>query len=90
MASHDATHAELSRTVEDLSQWLSAVEVGLAAILDNSLEDTIEEEQEHLDTDYDYVDMDAESLDASDPMAALSTGFLSNRSIQPTAALAGS
>ncbi|KAI0342064.1 Pkinase-domain-containing protein [Trametopsis cervina] len=45
--SHDATHSELARTVEDLAQWLSVVEVGLSAILDTAAEHTtIEEEQE--------------------------------------------
>jgi hypothetical protein len=46
MHSHEGTHAELARTVDDLTQWLSVVEVGLSEMLDNSGEDTIEEEQE--------------------------------------------
>jgi hypothetical protein len=50
MLSHEGTHAELARTVEDLTQWLSVVEVGLSGMLDTASEDTIAEEQE----DYAY------------------------------------
>ncbi|KAL6305032.1 hypothetical protein BKA93DRAFT_825363 [Sparassis latifolia] len=46
MHSHDATHMQLARTVEDLSQWLSLVEIGLTQMLDKADRDTIEEEQE--------------------------------------------
>ncbi|KAF7973865.1 hypothetical protein HWV62_14076 [Athelia sp. TMB] len=46
MISHENTHSELAKTVEDLSQWLSLVEVGLSAMLDFPAEDTIAEEQE--------------------------------------------
>jgi hypothetical protein len=46
MCSHEGTHTELARTVEDLTQWLSVVEVGLSEMLDGSGENTIAEEQE--------------------------------------------
>jgi len=46
MLSHEAAHIELARTVDDLTQWLSIVEVGLIGMLDKINEDTIEEEQE--------------------------------------------
>ena len=46
MLSHEGTHAELARTVTDLTQWLSVVEVGLSGMLDTPGEDTIAEEQE--------------------------------------------
>lgn len=46
MTSHEVTHAELARTVDDLTQWLSVVEVGLSRMLDFAGEDTIAEEQE--------------------------------------------
>lgn len=46
MLSHEETHIELARTVEDLTQWLSVVEVGLSAMLDSASEDTIAEERE--------------------------------------------
>jgi protein-serine/threonine kinase len=47
MLSHEGTHAELARTVADLTQWLSVVEVGLSGMLDTAAdEDTIAEEQE--------------------------------------------
>jgi hypothetical protein len=46
MLSHEGTHVELARTVEDLTQWLSVVEVGLSAMLDSASENTIAEEHE--------------------------------------------
>lgn len=50
MLSHEGTHAELAQTVEDLTQWLSVVEVGLSRMLETAGEDTITEEQdEHAD-----------------------------------------
>ncbi len=55
MHSHDATHLQLARTVEDLAQWLSVVELGLSQILDKANEDTIEEEQEQEDTPAAYT-----------------------------------
>ncbi|KAI0085126.1 hypothetical protein BDY19DRAFT_457360 [Irpex rosettiformis] len=48
--SHEGTHSELARTVEDLAQWLSVVEIGLSSILDKAAEHTIEEEQEQEET----------------------------------------
>lgn len=47
--SHEGTHAQLAKTVEDLAQWLSVVEVGLTQMLENVGELTIEEEQEQDD-----------------------------------------
>ncbi|KAI0705021.1 Pkinase-domain-containing protein [Cerioporus squamosus] len=46
MHSHEATHAELARTVDELQQWMSVVEAGLAQMLDRTTQDTIEEETE--------------------------------------------
>jgi len=46
MLSHEGTHAELARTVADLTKWLSVVEVGLSGMLDTAGENTIAEEQE--------------------------------------------
>ncbi|KAI0054968.1 hypothetical protein BV25DRAFT_1833444 [Artomyces pyxidatus] len=46
MSSHEETHAELGRIVDDLVQWLSITEVGLTKVLDSAGEDRIEEEQE--------------------------------------------
>ena len=46
MHSHELTHAELARTVDELQQWMSVVEVGLAQMLDRTTQDTIEEETE--------------------------------------------
>ena len=46
MHSHEATHAELARTVDELQQWMSVVEAGLTQMLDRSTEETIEEETE--------------------------------------------
>ncbi|KAJ3482494.1 hypothetical protein NLI96_g6936 [Meripilus lineatus] len=44
--SHEATHAQLATTVDDLAQWLSVVELGLTGLLESANEDIIEEEQE--------------------------------------------
>ncbi|RDB16854.1 Serine/threonine-protein kinase KIC1 [Hypsizygus marmoreus] len=46
LISEDNTHAELARTIDDLTQWLSVVEVGLNGMLEKEYADTIEEEQE--------------------------------------------
>lgn len=46
MLSHEGTHTELAQTVEDLTQWLSVVEVGLSRMLETAGKDTITEEQE--------------------------------------------
>jgi hypothetical protein len=51
MLSKERTHAELARTVDDLTQWLSVVEVGLVNVLDRGNGDTIEEEQEEAISD---------------------------------------
>lgn len=50
MTSHESTHNELAKTVDDLSQWLSLVEKGLSAMLDFPDADTITEEQEEQPT----------------------------------------
>jgi hypothetical protein len=42
MSSHDSTHADLARTVDDLVQWLHVVETGLTTVLDKSAADTTE------------------------------------------------
>lgn len=46
MGSRDDTHAELAHIVEDLAQWLAAVENGLSDLLATPAVGTIEEEQE--------------------------------------------
>ncbi|CCM00395.1 uncharacterized protein FIBRA_02425 [Fibroporia radiculosa] len=46
MESHEATHVELARTVDELSQWLTVVDIGLRHMLDRATQETIEEEQE--------------------------------------------
>jgi len=51
MRSHEATHSELARTVEDLASWLSVVELGLVQMLDKATQDTIAEEQEQEEAD---------------------------------------
>jgi len=40
------TYSELARTIDDLTHWLTVVEVGLSGMLDKVYTDTIEEEQE--------------------------------------------
>ncbi|KAI0759832.1 hypothetical protein BD413DRAFT_487267 [Trametes elegans] len=44
--SHEATHLELARTVDELQQWMSVVEAGLTQMLERPSQDTIKEEQE--------------------------------------------
>ena len=46
MHSHEATHTELARTVDELQQWMAVVEAGLTQMLERPSQDTIEEEQE--------------------------------------------
>lgn len=48
MLSHEATHSQLAKTVDDLTQWLSVVEVGLTQILDKAHQDIIEEERQEI------------------------------------------
>jgi len=55
----ESTQAELARTIDDLSRWLSVVETGLSSILDTTYADanTIEEEQEGIPTDDEFDDI---------------------------------
>lgn len=47
ISSHEGTHAELAKIVDDLAQWLSVAETGLTRLLENSTaQDRIEEESE--------------------------------------------
>ncbi|KZT28925.1 hypothetical protein NEOLEDRAFT_1057137 [Neolentinus lepideus HHB14362 ss-1] len=48
MTSHDLTHAQLAKTVDELAAWLQVVEVGLTTMLDRTNQDIIEEEREEL------------------------------------------
>ncbi|KAH9040646.1 hypothetical protein EDB85DRAFT_1858548 [Lactarius pseudohatsudake] len=50
MFSHEETHAELERIVDDLVQCLFTAEVGLTRLLERPSEDRIEEETEDVDT----------------------------------------
>jgi len=49
MFSHEETHAELERIVDDLVQCLFTAEVGLTRLLERPSEDRIEEETEDVD-----------------------------------------
>jgi hypothetical protein len=53
MSSHEETHAELERIVDDLMQWLSIAEWGLTRLLEKPSEDRIEEETEDIDNGVD-------------------------------------
>lgn len=56
LITHESTHAELARTIEDLTQWLSLVEIGLGGILETTHTNTIEEEKEVAsDTEDNYI-----------------------------------
>jgi protein-serine/threonine kinase len=73
--SNEGTHAELARTVDDLSKWLSAVEVGLTGLLDKAYEDTIEEEeQEDLAREM-HASENSSSLGASADVTPSTQGF---------------
>lgn len=71
----ESTQAELARTIDDLSQWLSVVEIGLSSMLDMTYANTIEEEQEEgipTDDEFDEIPTD-ESMEAEPvpmPLAA--------------------
>jgi hypothetical protein len=54
MASHEETHAELERIVDDLMQWLSIAEWGLTRLLEKPSEDRIDEETEDVDNGADF------------------------------------
>jgi hypothetical protein len=43
---HDATNAQLVRSVNDLTKWLSVIEVGFTMMLEQAAGDSIAEEQE--------------------------------------------
>lgn len=69
ISSHEGTHAELARIVDDLAQWLSVAETGLTRLLENSTaEDRIEEESEDTVTNpyfvQDYDDQSGEEASA--------------------------
>ena len=56
MSSHEETHAELERIVDDLVQWLSIAESGMTSLLEKPSEDRIEEETEDIDNGADIDD----------------------------------
>lgn len=66
--SHENTHSELARTVEDLTKWLAVVEVGLIGMLEKVNTDTIEEEQEEFDDDQDQDQEDRDDMDLQYPL----------------------
>jgi len=57
MPSHEETHAELERIVDDLVQWLSIAELGMTRLLEKSSEDRIEEETEDIDSGVDIGEL---------------------------------
>ena len=58
MSSHEETHAELERIVDDLVQWLSIAESGMARLLEKPSEDRIEEETEDIDNSTDIGELE--------------------------------
>ncbi|KAG0707307.1 kinase-like domain-containing protein [Suillus ampliporus] len=48
LMSHDATNAQLVRSVNDLTKWLSVIEVGFTTMLEQAAGDSIAEEQEEV------------------------------------------
>jgi hypothetical protein len=57
MPSHEETHAELERIVDDLVQWLSIAELGMTRLLEKPSEDRIEEETEDIDNGADIGEL---------------------------------
>lgn len=57
MSSHEETHAELERIVDDLVQWLSIAELGMTQLLEKPSEDRIEEEMEDIDNSGDIGEL---------------------------------
>lgn len=69
ISSHEGTHAELAKIVDDLAQWLSVAETGLTRLLENSTaQDRIEEESEDIVTNgylvQDYEDQSGDEASA--------------------------
>jgi hypothetical protein len=58
MSSHEETHAELERIVDDLVQWLSIAESGMTRLLEKPSEDRIEEETEDIDNGTDIGELE--------------------------------
>ncbi|PIL36069.1 transporter [Ganoderma sinense ZZ0214-1] len=77
MHSHELTHAELARTVDDLQKWMSIVEVGLVQMLDRSAQDqlTIEEESEEVIVYDRYLQDELGPLPPPDGRTAASTPY---------------
>ncbi|KAN0102460.1 hypothetical protein V8E52_011920 [Russula decolorans] len=59
MTSHEETHAELERIVDDLVQWLSIAESGMTRLLEKPSEDRIEEETEDIDNGADIGELES-------------------------------
>lgn len=64
--SHDATNVQLVRSVNDLTKWLSIIEVGFTTMLEQAAGDSIAEEQEEgaIERDPFTQDMDAWKWDS--------------------------
>ncbi|RPD53514.1 Pkinase-domain-containing protein [Lentinus tigrinus ALCF2SS1-6] len=74
MHSHEATHAELARTVDELQQWMSVVEAGLAQMLDRTSQDTIEEETEDVIV-FDHHALHDDALSLADSRTAVPSPY---------------
>jgi hypothetical protein len=59
--SHDATNAQLVRSVNDLTKWFSVLEVGFTKMLEQATGDSIAEEQEEASVE-DFFTQDAGAL----------------------------
>jgi len=86
MTSKERTHAELAHTVDDLTQWLSVVEMGLMGMLERVNDDTIEEEQEDSITDKAEDNMVRDTISHDDHLA--DAGFLRSNRLTNSPALA--
>jgi hypothetical protein len=70
MASHEETHAELEHIVDDLVQWLSIAELGMARLLERPSEDRIEEETEDIETSADMGELQDDDDDKNELVLA--------------------
>jgi protein-serine/threonine kinase len=86
MTSKERTHAELAHTVDDLTQWLSVVEMGLVGMLERVNDDTIEEEQEDSITDKAEDNMVRDTISHDDHLA--DSGLLRSNRLTNSPALA--
>jgi hypothetical protein len=71
LTSREATHTELTKTIDDLTRSLAAVESGLSLMLDTLHAETIEEEQEDGYLESISQSHSPSALEASEPLRSV-------------------